>query len=104
MTKLFVGNLSFEVTAADLRLTFEPHGRVSAVHIVLDGPSGRSRGFGFIEMAQESQATAAIAALEGAVVKGRTITVSRAHAKAHGGAREKPSQGWAVVGDARHRW
>jgi RNA recognition motif-containing protein len=104
MTKLFVGNLSFDVTPDDLRVTFEVYGPVSTANVVTDPAYGGSRGFGFIEMARESHATAAIAALDGVALKGRTINVSRARPRAATANRGTPAQGWAVVGDARHRW
>ena len=104
MTKLFVGSLSFDVTSADLHAAFSAYGTVSATKVVTDSSSGGSRGFGFVEMARASEATAAIAALEGAVLHGRKIHVSRARAGGNEGKRGNPPQGWAVVGAGRHRW
>jgi len=79
MTKqLYVGNLSFETTEATLRATFERDGRtVTKVAIVTDHQRGRSRGFAFVEMEDEEQASAAIAAHDGTEIDGRTIKVDQ---------------------------
>ena len=104
MTKLFVGNLSFEVTQADLRAAFAVYGPVSSADIVVDRSDGRSKGFGFIEMAWQAHAVAAIQGLNGTDLKGRSINVSRAHPRSEGGSRGNPPRGWEVVGDGRDRW
>ena len=102
MTKLFVGNLSPEVTQVDLRAAFVAYGQVSAADIVIDRSSDRSRGFGFVEMTSHEGAMAAMQGLDGTDLKGRRINVSRAHRRKEGSGGE--NLGWAVVGDARHRW
>ena len=104
MMKLFVGNLSSEVTSADLRAAFAAYGAVSSADIAMDSSHDESRGFGFIEMPWHAHAAAAIQGLDGTVLKGRTINVSRARRRSEGGSRKNPSPGWAVVGDGRHRW
>jgi len=76
--KLYVGNLSFQMTEGDLRAAFEAHGDVDSARIVTEQETGRSRGFGFVEMADDQQAKAAIEALNGAEVKGRKLTVNEA--------------------------
>lgn len=81
MKKIFVGNFSFTTTEADLRQWFEPHGSVESATVVIDRDTGRSRGFGFIEMANSSEANAAIAALNGSDVGGRSLTVNEARPK-----------------------
>ncbi|HLN29716.1 MAG TPA: RNA-binding protein [Gemmataceae bacterium] len=78
--KLYVGNLKFDVHNTDLETLFEPHGIVKSVEIVIDRDTGRSRGFGFIEMASEGEAQAAIVALNGIEFKGRSLTVNVARA------------------------
>ena len=103
MTRLFVGNLSFEVTSGDLRAAFAAYGPVSSADIVVDRSNGRSKGFGFIEMLPP-HAVAAIQGLDGTDLKGRTINVSRARPRSEGGSRGNPPRGWDLVGDARHRW
>ena len=98
MTRLFVGNLSFEVTRVDLRAAFAAYGPVSSADIVMDGAGGRSKGFGFIEMPWQAHAVAAIQGLNGANLKGRSLNVSRAHPRSEGGSRGNPPRGWDVVG------
>jgi RNA recognition motif-containing protein len=79
---IYVGNLSYSVTDADLRETFARFGEVSKVHLISDKFSGESKGFGFVEMDDNSQADAAINALNGTDMKGRNITVNQARPKA----------------------
>ena len=79
---IYVGNLSFEVTDDDLRQLFAAYGEVESASVVKDRFSGESRGFGFVEMPAKKDADAAIAALNGTDVKGRTITVNEAKPKA----------------------
>lgn len=78
MKKIFVGNFSFSTTESDLRQWFEPHGSVDSVSVVTDRDTGRSRGFGFVEMPNNQEAEAAIAALNGADAGGRPLTVNEA--------------------------
>ncbi len=74
--KLFVGNISFATTSEDLRELFAPHGEVTDAVVIQDRATGRSRGFGFVEMASDEAANAAIEALNGANVGGRDLTVN----------------------------
>jgi len=76
MKKIYVGNLSFSATEDELRELFGQHGSVSSVALVTDRETGQPRGFGFVEM--ESCADAAIAALDGKEVGGRTLKVNEA--------------------------
>ena len=87
MTNIYVGNLSYEATEDDIRSAFEAHGEVSSVSIIMDKMTGRSRGFGFVEMPEKTQAQAAISALNLQEVRGRAITVNEAKPKAEGGSR-----------------
>ncbi len=73
---LYVGNLAFQTTADDLREAFSPYGTVDSAQVVGDRDTGRSRGFGFIEMSDGAEQ--AIAALNGAQLQGRTLTVNEA--------------------------
>jgi cold-inducible RNA-binding protein len=82
MKNLYVGNLPHSTTEADLRSTFEAHGNVERVSIVTDRDTGRARGFAFVEMTNPSEADKAIAALNGAALGGRTLTVNEARPKA----------------------
>jgi len=84
MKKLYVGNLSFDATEDELRRLFEPHGAVESAQLATDRDSGRSRGFGFVEMSSDSEAEAAIAALNGAEVGGRALIVNEARPKVSG--------------------
>ena len=79
---IYVGNLSYEATEDDLRQAFQAHGEVSSVAIIMDKMSGRSRGFGFVEMPDAGQGQAAIAALNLQEIRGRAITVNEAKPKA----------------------
>jgi RNA recognition motif-containing protein len=87
MTNIYVGNLSYEATEDDLRQAFEAHGEVTSVAIIKDKMTGRSRGFGFVEMSDKNQANAAIQALNLQEIRGRAITVNEARPKAEGGPR-----------------
>ena len=75
---IYVGNLSYEVTQDDLREAFGAHGEVVNASVITDKFTGRSRGFGFVEMATEDQARAAIDALNGTDLKGRNLNVNEA--------------------------
>ncbi|MBE7541023.1 MAG: RNA-binding protein [Bryobacteraceae bacterium] len=78
MKNIFVGNLSFGVTESSLRSLFEQHGAVDRVSIVTDRDTGRSRGFGFVEMGNDSEGDNAINALNGMDLDGRTMNVNEA--------------------------
>ena len=84
---IYVGNLSYEATQDDVRAAFEAHGEVSTVSIIMDKMTGRSRGFGFVEMPDQAAGTAAISALNLQEVKGRAMTVNEAKPKAEGAGR-----------------
>jgi len=79
---LYVGNLSFSTTENDLRDMFAPYGNVERASLVNDRDTGRSRGFGFVEMTNVSEAAAAISALNGKETNGRPLTVNEARPKA----------------------
>lgn len=85
MVNLYVGNLPFSTTEEDLRDMFGQHGAVLRASIVIDRETGRSRGFGFVEMESEDQANEAISALNGAVVGNRPLTVNVAKPRESGG-------------------
>jgi RNA recognition motif-containing protein len=86
--KIYVGNLSFEASDQDLKDAFAAHGQVETATIVKDSFSGRSRGFGFVEMSNEAEARAAISALNGKELKGRAVKVNEAISKSDGRGRE----------------
>ena len=77
-TKLFIGNLEYTVTSDDLREAFSQVGTVADAVVITDKMSGRSRGFGFVEMSSEDEAKAAIEKLNGSDLKGRKINVNEA--------------------------
>jgi cold-inducible RNA-binding protein len=79
--KLYVGNLSFSTGETELRELFSPHGTVTDVHLVTDRASGQSRGFAFVTMGNRNEGQAAINALDGHEVDGRSLTVNEARAK-----------------------
>ncbi|MBU2491143.1 MAG: RNA-binding protein [Bacteroidetes bacterium] len=79
--KIYVGNLSYEVTEDDLKVAFEQYGSVDSVAIIIDRATGRSKGFGFVEMSSSSEAQAAIEALNEKDLKGRNLSVNEARPK-----------------------
>ena len=83
--KLFVGNLPFAVTDFELEDLFKGHGEVTSAKVIVDRRTGRSRGYGFVEMGTEELAQQAIEALNGAELKGRPINVSLAREQTEGG-------------------
>ncbi len=82
--KIYVGNLSRDVTEEDLRQAFEPFGEVASVNVIKDQFSGQSRGFGFVEMPAKTEAQAAINGLNGKALKGRMLTVNEARPRPEG--------------------
>ena len=82
--KLYVGNMSFEVSESELRKAFEAHGQVDSVTIIMDRDTGRPKGFGFVEMSNEAEAKKAIEALNGKDFMGRTLNVNEARPRADG--------------------
>ena len=100
MKNIFVGNLSFNTNEDELRQIFEGYGQVDRVSIMTDRDTGRSRGFGFVEMTSNEDGEKAIAALNGSQVGGRTINVNEARPKAErgsgggfGGGRDRGDRG-----------
>ena len=83
--KLYVGNLAYSVGDSDLQQLFEAHGTVQSAQVIMDRDTGRSKGFGFVEMGSDQEAQAAIAALHGKEISGRTLTVNEARPKEGGG-------------------
>ena len=76
--KLYVGNLSYEVSSSDLEQLFSPHGTVESAQVIMDRDTNRSKGFGFVEMGSDSEAQAAISALDGQDQGGRALKVNEA--------------------------
>jgi len=83
--KLYVGNLGFAVTDAELSQVFGQFGTVESAQVIMDRDTGRSKGFGFVEMGTEQEAQAAITGLNGQDLNGRPLTVNEARPKTEGG-------------------
>src|SRR6516225_12338960 len=83
--KLYVGNLAYSMSDGELQQLFEAHGTVTSAQIIMDRDTGRSKGFGFVEMGSDDEAQAAIAGLNGKEVDGRALTVNEARPKTEGG-------------------
>ena len=83
--KLYVGNLSYNVSSSDLEQLFAQYGAVRSAQVITDRETGRSRGFGFVEMPNEAEANAAIAALNNQPMNGRPLTVNVAKPREGGG-------------------
>ena len=81
---IYAGNLSYDVTEEDLRQAFESFGQISAVRVITDRDSGRSKGFGFVEMPNDTEAQAAINGLNGQDLQGRTLKVNEARPRSEG--------------------
>ena len=78
LKKIYVGNLSYDWSDDDLMALFTPHGEVNSATVIMDRETGRSRGFGFVEMEDDNQALAAIEALNGQEAGGRALNVNEA--------------------------
>ncbi len=98
--KLYVGNLSFNTSESQLRAAFELHGEVASASLVMERETGRPRGFGFVEMNNDEQAKAAMAALNGKDFDGRSLTVNEAKPREGGGGRSSGGGG----GGGRGGW
>lgn len=92
--KLYIGGLSYDTTNTSLSEAFAPHGQVESADVVMDRYTGRSRGFGFVEMSTAAEATKAIQGLNGTTLDGRQITVAEA----------RPREDRRGGGGGRNRW
>ncbi len=97
---IYIGNMSFDTTEEQLRQAFEGYGEVSNVNIITDRYTGESRGFAFVEMADQSAAAAAISGLNGQELNGRTLTVNEARPRPERGGRSGGGGG----GNRRRNW
>jgi RNA recognition motif-containing protein len=97
-TNIYIGNLPFNTTTEAIRELFSAYGEVETVNLITDRETGRLRGFGFVEMRDEQEAAAAIAALNGVELEGRSLTVNiarpRADRRSGGGARNSRGRRW----------
>jgi RNA recognition motif-containing protein len=101
---IYVGNLARQTTEEQLRAAFEPFGTVTSAAIIKDKFSGESRGFGFVEMPQKSEAIAAISGLNGQQLDGRPLTVNEARPRGEGGGRPGGGGGGGKRGHGRRSW
>ncbi len=113
MKNIFVGNLDFNTAEEDLRRAFEAYGQVDRVSILTDRDTGRSRGFGFVEMTNAEEGDKAIAGLNGSQLGGRTLNVNEARPKTErggggggggGGGRDRGRGAHGGGGGGRGRW
>ena len=86
---IFIANLNFKVQSEKLQEIFEEYGEVSSAKIIFDRETGRSKGYGFVEMPNDEQANRAIEDLNGVEIEGKTIIVKKARPKEEGGGRER---------------
>ena len=99
--KVYVGNLTYDVTDSALEQLFAPHGTVQSAQVIMDRDTGRSKGFGFVEMGSDQEAQAAIKALNGQMVGGRSLTVNEAKPRTEGGGRGGSGGGRGGYGGGR---
>ena len=104
--KLYVGNLSYDVDSSELERMFGAYGTVQSAEVISDRMTGRSKGFGFVEMGSDEEAQAAIAALNGQESAGRTLTVNEARPKEDrgGGGGGGGRGGYGGGGGGGRRW
>ena len=102
-TKLYVGGLPYTTTESELEDLFAEHGQIQSVRIITDRMTGRSRGFGFVEMNTPEESQAAISALDGTQFSGRTLTVNEAKPRTGGGG-GGGGGGGRDFGGGRNRW
>jgi RNA recognition motif-containing protein len=99
--KLYVGNLAYSVSDSSLEEMFAAHGTVQSAQVIMDRDTGRSKGFGFVEMGSDQEAQAAISALNGKEMDGRALTVNEARPKTEGGGRGGSGGGRGGYGGGR---
>jgi len=104
MRNIFVGNLTFGATEDAVRSMFEAYGPVDRVSIVTDRDTGRSKGFGFVEMPNDSEGDSAINALNGSELDGRNLTINEARPKSDGGGGNRGGRGGGGGGRQNNRW
>jgi len=101
--KLYVGNLSYDTSDSDLQRLFEEFGTVESAQVISDRETGRSKGFGFVEMGSDQEAQAAISALNGKEVGGRALTVNEAKPREERGGGGRGGYGGGRSGGGRDR-
>lgn len=101
---IYVGNLAYTTTDDDLREAFEAFGRVDSARVIYDKLTSKSKGFGFVEMPNSTEAQASITAMNGKDLGGRSISVNEARPKTEGGSRGGDRGGYRGGGGGRNRW
>jgi cold-inducible RNA-binding protein len=96
--KLYAGNLPYSIGDNELKTLFEPHGTVASAKVIMDRDTGRSKGFGFVEMGSDQEAQAAIAGCNGKEMEGRALTVNEARPKTEG------ARSGGGYGGSSNRW
>lgn len=104
MAKIYVGNCSYDTTEQELRDVFSEYGEVSSVSVITDRDTGRPRGFAFVEMSDDAAARAAIEAVNGRELGGRTLNVNEARPKTNGGGGGGGRGGRGGGGGGGRRW
>ena len=94
--KLYVGNLPYSFTDSDLQRIFEPHGSVASAQVIMDRDTGRSKGFGFVEMGSDAEAQSAINGMNGQALDGRAVVVNEARPR-----EDRPGGGYGGGGGSR---
>jgi RNA recognition motif-containing protein len=104
--KLYVGNLPYTIGDAEIKAMFEPFGTVTSATVIQDRETGRSKGFGFVEMGSDQEAQAAIAGCNGKEIEGRALTVNEARPKTEGGGGRggRGGGGYGGGGGGGKRW
>jgi len=102
--KLYVGGLPYSISDTQLEELFAAHGTVESARVITDRMTGRSRGFGFVEMSSQSEAETAVNELNGSELEGRTLTVNEARPKEDRGGGGRPSGGGGGGFGGRNRW
>ncbi|HWP56712.1 MAG TPA: RNA-binding protein [Candidatus Acidoferrales bacterium] len=103
-SKLYVGGLPYSVTEGQLESIFSQHGSVQSARVISDKITGRSRGFGFVEMASAEEAQKAIEALNGTQLEGRTLTVNEARPMTNRAGGDRSGGGGNRRSGSRNRW
>lgn len=102
--KLYVGNLGYDVNGQDLEQVFGEHGTVDSASVITDRDTGRSKGFGFVEMSSDDEAQAAISALDGKDLQGRAMKVNEAKPRVGTGGGGGGGRGGSRGGSRGGRW
>ena len=101
---IYVGNLSYDTTDADLQQLFEQHGKVTSARVIMDKMTGRAKGFGFVEMPERTEAETAINSINGSDFMGRPVRVNESQPRESGGGGHRSGGGGGGGGGGGKRW